>query len=105
MLGLHRSVIITTLCVLLHIISSWCYQVFELGGDVVPDEMAYGVMRLIAEGAGQEDPTAILELRTQAVASYLRLLHKPNLPDVLLKVCLVTHWQIWRANDLEASYS
>ena len=61
-------------------------QVFELGGDVVPDDMAYGVMRLIAEGAGQDDPVAMKDLRSQAVASYLRLLHKPNLPDVLLKV-------------------
>ena len=63
-------------------------QVFELGGDVVPDDMAYGVMRLIAEGAGQDDAGAMVELRYQAVTSYLRLLNKPNLPDVMLKVRL-----------------
>ena len=59
---------------------------FELGGDAVPDDMANGVMRLIAEGAGQEDPASMKNLRLQAVTSYLRLLHKPNLPDVLTKV-------------------
>ena len=61
-------------------------QVFELGGDVVPDDMAHGVMRLIAEGAGQEDGVGARELHAHAVASYLRLLSKPSLPDVLLKV-------------------
>ena len=66
-------------------------QVFELGGDVVPDEMAYGVMRLIAEGAGQDDAEAMADLRSQAVASYLKLLTKPNLPDVLLKVDQAAH--------------
>lgn len=53
----------------------------------MPDEMAFGVMRLIAEGAGQDDADAVGNLRAQAVASYLKLLSKPSLPDVLLKAC------------------
>ena len=51
----------------------------------MPDDMAFGVMRLIAEGAG-DDTDALTELRSQAVQSYLKLLSKANLPDVLLKV-------------------
>ena len=51
-------------------------QVFELGGDTVPDGLAYGLMRLIAEGAGEGDDAADAQLRGQAVASYIRLLDK-----------------------------
>lgn len=43
-------------------------------------------MRLIAEGAGEEDEQADTELRAQAVRSYLDLLDKPKLSAVLLKV-------------------
>ncbi len=63
-------------------------QVFELGGDVVSPQLANSLMRLIAEGAGEEDDQADTELRAQAVASYLDLLDKPKLSAVLLKVCL-----------------
>ena len=48
--------------------------------------LADNLMRLIAEGAGEEDEAADAELRSQAVASYLALLQKPKLPDILLKV-------------------
>ena len=65
-------------------------QVFELGGDVVSPQLANSLMRLIAEGAGEEDDQADTELRAQAVASYLDLLDKPKLSAVLLKVCLHT---------------
>ncbi len=64
-------------------------QVFELGGDVVPPQLANSLMRLIAEGAGEEDEQADTELRAQAVRSYLDLLDKPKLSAVLLKVCFV----------------
>ena len=47
-------------------------------------------MRLIAEGAGEEDEVADAELRAQAVSSYLTLLEKPNLPDILLQVVMNT---------------
>ena len=61
-------------------------QVFELGGDVVSPALANNLMRLIAEGAGEEDEQADTELRAQAVRSYLDLLEKPHLSPVLLKV-------------------
>ena len=48
--------------------------------------LADNLMRLIAEGAGEDDEAADTELRAQAVSSYLALLEKPNLPDILLKV-------------------
>ena len=61
-------------------------QVFELGGDVVSPQLANNLMKLIAEGAGEEDEQADTELRAQAVRSYLDLLDKPHLSPVLLKV-------------------
>lgn len=61
-------------------------QVFELGGEVVPQQLAHNLMRLIAEGAGEEDEGADAELRSQAVQSYLELLNRPRLPSILLKV-------------------
>ncbi len=72
--------------------SNWMniLQVFELGGDVVSPQLANSLIRLIAEGAGEEDDQADTELRAQAVASYLDLLDKPKLSAVLLKVCLYT---------------
>ena len=63
-------------------------QVFELGGDVVAPALAHGLMRLVAEGAGEGDEAADAELRAQAAAAYLRLLEKPKLPDILLKARL-----------------
>jgi len=62
--------------------------VFELGGDVVAPALAHGLMRLVAEGAGEGDEAADAELRAQAANAYLRLLAKPKLPDILLKVRL-----------------
>lgn len=61
-------------------------QVFELGGDVVSPQLANNLMKLIAEGAGEDDQQADTELRAQAVRSYLDLLDKPHLSPVLLKV-------------------
>jgi AP-4 complex subunit epsilon-1 len=59
--------------------------VFELGGDVVAPSLAQGLMRLIAEGAGEGDERADAELRARAAASYMRLLQKPKLPAILLQ--------------------
>ena len=61
-------------------------QVFELGGEVVEPSLADNLMRLIAEGAGEDDEAADTELRAHAVSSYMKLLEKPKLPDVLLQV-------------------
>ena len=41
-------------------------------------------MRLIAEGTEDEETDA--ELRLDAVSSYISLLEKPHLPDVLVKI-------------------
>lgn len=51
--------------------------------------LADNLMRLIAEGAGEEDEAADAELRAQAVSSYLALLEKPKLPDILLQVSVL----------------
>ncbi len=48
--------------------------------------LADNLMWLIAEGAGDDDETADAELRAQAVSSYLSLLEKPKLPNILLQV-------------------
>ncbi|KAK9907437.1 hypothetical protein WJX75_003646 [Coccomyxa subellipsoidea] len=61
-------------------------KVFELGGDVVAPSLAHGLMRLIAEGAGEGDESADAELRAQAAAAYMQLLSKPKLPNILIKV-------------------
>ena len=61
-------------------------QVFELGGNMVAPSLADNLMRLVAEGAGEGSDEADAELRSQAAASYLSLLSKPKLPNILLKV-------------------
>ena len=47
-------------------------------------EVAHNLMRLLAEGT--EDEETDLELRTNAVASYVDLLEQPHLPDALVKI-------------------
>ena len=47
-------------------------------------EVAHNLMRLIAEGT--EDDETDAELRLDAVSSYLELLEKPHLPDILVKI-------------------
>lgn len=61
-------------------------QVFEHAGDLVPPKVAHDLMRLIAEGAGEEDEDADSQLRSSAVESYLHILGEPKLPSVLLQV-------------------
>lgn len=60
-------------------------RVFFLGGDLVQPEVAFNLMRLIAEGVG-ESQEADDDLRLYAVESYLDLAQKPNLPDILVQV-------------------
>lgn len=59
--------------------------VFELGGDLVPAETAYNLMRLVAEGTG-EDEDADQAFRAFAVNTYLKLLERPSLSDILVQV-------------------
>mmetsp|Transcript_47898 Transcript_47898/g.89251 ORF Transcript_47898/g.89251 Transcript_47898/m.89251 type:complete len:978 (-) Transcript_47898:454-3387(-) len=61
-------------------------DVLETAGDLVKEVVAHNLMRLIAEGAGDEDADADHELRVSAVESYMELLKKPKLPEVLLKI-------------------
>lgn len=60
-------------------------QVFELGGDLVKSSTASSVMRLIAEGGDDEDEEADNEMRTDVVETYLELIDRPGLPDMLLQ--------------------
>jgi AP-4 complex subunit epsilon-1 len=60
--------------------------VLLLAGDLVPDSVAHNLMRLVAEGAGDDDDAADHELRTSAVEAYLQLLSTPQLPPVLMKI-------------------
>jgi len=65
-------------------------EVFELGGDLVPNDVAYNMMMLIGEGIDDEAETnadsATDDLRRNAVISYMELLRKPNLPEILIKL-------------------
>ncbi|KAG7400270.1 AP-4 complex subunit epsilon-1 [Phytophthora boehmeriae] len=67
--------------------NAWYIQtmtnVFELGGDLVRPEVAHNLLRLIAEGSG-EDEDQDMELRRDAVDTYLELLERPVLPDILV---------------------
>jgi AP-4 complex subunit epsilon-1 len=60
-------------------------SVFERGGGAADPDAANNLMRLVAEGTGEDD-AADVELRGQAAESYLSLLSKPNVPDVLVQV-------------------
>ena len=58
--------------------------IFELGGDLVRPEVGYNLMKLLAEGSGDDDADS--DLRKEAVNSYVLLLNKPVLPDTLLQI-------------------
>eukprot|EP00897_Mesotaenium_endlicherianum_P006964 jgi/Mesen1/6296/ME000325S05437 len=61
--------------------------VFELAGDLVKPKVAHDLMRLIAEGSGDDDDADNdISSRSSAVESYLKLLEEPKLPSVLLQV-------------------
>ena len=47
-------------------------------------DVAHNLMRLIAEGTEDEDTDS--ELRLDAVSSYVELLDKPHLPDILIRI-------------------
>ncbi len=62
-----------------------CSEVLStVGGSLVRKEVAHNLMRLIAEGTDDEEMDS--ELRLDAVSSYLDLLDKPHLPDILVKI-------------------
>ena len=57
--------------------------VFELGGELVRPDIAHNLMRLIAEGSG-EDEAADMAMRTYAASQYYELLEKPVLPPAVV---------------------
>jgi AP-4 complex subunit epsilon-1 len=64
---------------------------FELGGELVRPEMGHALMRLLAESGGSTVPsssgsTTEVDIRTYAVETYIELLRRPVLPDILLQV-------------------
>ena len=59
--------------------------VFEHGGELVRADVSHNLMRLIAEGSG-DDEDADMELRKYAATTYYNLLAKPKLPDVLIQI-------------------
>ncbi|RWR74631.1 AP-4 complex subunit epsilon [Cinnamomum micranthum f. kanehirae] len=61
-------------------------KVFEHAGDLVNAKVAHNLMRLIAEGFGEEDEGADNQLRSSAVESYLRIMGEPKLPSLFLQV-------------------
>ncbi|CAA0831897.1 AP-4 complex subunit epsilon [Striga hermonthica] len=61
-------------------------KVFEHAGDLVNAKVAHNLMRLIAEGFGEDDDTADSQLRSSAVESYLRIMGEPKLPSAFLQV-------------------
>uniref|UniRef100_A0A803MK26 Clathrin/coatomer adaptor adaptin-like N-terminal domain-containing protein n=1 Tax=Chenopodium quinoa TaxID=63459 RepID=A0A803MK26_CHEQI len=61
-------------------------KVFEHAGDLVNIKVVHNLMRLIAEGFGEEDDTADGQLRLSAVESYLRIIGEPKLPSAFLQV-------------------
>eukprot|EP00850_Spirogloea_muscicola_P017883 SM000158S02015 [mRNA] locus=s158:129318:134894:+ [translate_table: standard] len=92
-------------------------SVFELAGDLVRPKVAHDLMRLIAEGSGEEDEDADNLLRSSAVDSYLKLLDEPKLPSVLLQASItfpccniwfliqVICWVLGEYGTLHGSYS
>ncbi|XP_057523867.1 AP-4 complex subunit epsilon-like, partial [Amaranthus tricolor] len=61
-------------------------KVFEHAGDLVNIKVVHNLMRLIAEGFGEEDDTAHGQLRLSAVESYLQFIGEPKLPSTFLQV-------------------
>ena len=60
-------------------------SVFEMGGELVRPDIAHNLMRLIAEGSG-EDEDVDMELRRYAATQYYALLAQPMLPDILMHI-------------------
>ncbi|CAL1386704.1 unnamed protein product [Linum trigynum] len=77
-------------------------RVFEHAGDLVNIKVAHNLMRLIAEGFGEDDDTAYTHLRSSAVDSYLRIIGAPKLPSVFLQVIC---WVLGEYGTADGKYS
>ncbi|XP_027359946.1 AP-4 complex subunit epsilon-like [Abrus precatorius] len=77
-------------------------KVFEHAGDLVNIKVAHNLMRLIAEGFGEDDDAADSQLRSSAVESYLRIIGEPKLPSVFLQfIC----WILGEYGTADGKYS
>ncbi|KAK1259364.1 AP-4 complex subunit epsilon [Acorus gramineus] len=77
-------------------------RVFEHAGDLVNVKVAHNLMRLIAEGFGEDDEGADSQLRSSAVDSYLRILEEPKLPSLFLQVIC---WVLGEYGTADGKYS
>ncbi|CAI9784685.1 unnamed protein product [Fraxinus pennsylvanica] len=77
-------------------------KVFEHAGDLVNTKVAHNLMRLIAEGFGEDDDTADSQLRSSAVESYLRIIGEPKLPSTFLQVIC---WVLGEYGTADGKYS
>ncbi|ERM97979.1 hypothetical protein AMTRI_Chr06g173070 [Amborella trichopoda] len=77
-------------------------KVFEHAGDLVNVKVAHNLIRLIAEGFGEDDEGADNQLRSSAVDSYLRIIGEPKLPSVFLQVIC---WVLGEYATADGKYS
>ncbi|XP_062207872.1 AP-4 complex subunit epsilon-like [Phragmites australis] len=77
-------------------------KVFEHAGDLVNIRVAHNLMRLIAEGFGEEDEGADSQLRSSAVDSYLRIAGEPKLPSSFLQIIC---WVLGEYGTADGKYS
>ncbi|KAA8538742.1 hypothetical protein F0562_028363 [Nyssa sinensis] len=77
-------------------------KVFEHAGDLVNIKVVHNLMRLIAEGFGEDDDTADSQLRSSAVESYLRIIGEPKLPFAFLQVIC---WVLGEYGTSDGKYS
>ncbi|KAF5477631.1 hypothetical protein F2P56_004251 [Juglans regia] len=77
-------------------------KVFEHAGDLVNVKVAHNLMRLIAEGFGEDDDAADSQLRSSAVESYLRIIGEPKLPSLFLQVIC---WVLGEYGTADGKYS
>ncbi|KAL0407946.1 UNVERIFIED_CONTAM: AP-4 complex subunit epsilon, partial [Sesamum radiatum] len=77
-------------------------KVFEHAGDLVNTKVAHNLMRLIAEGFGEDDDTADSQLRSSAVESYLQIMGEPKLPSAFLQVIC---WVLGEYGTADGKYS
>ncbi|KAG9143583.1 hypothetical protein Leryth_020801 [Lithospermum erythrorhizon] len=77
-------------------------KVFEHAGDLVNIKVAHNLMRLIAEGFGEDDADADSQLRSSAVESYLRIVGEPKLPSAFLQLIC---WVLGEYGTVDGKYS
>lgn len=77
-------------------------KVFQHAGDLVNLKVAHNLMRLIAEGFGEDDDTADCQLRSSAVDSYLHIVGEPKLPSAFLQVIC---WVLGEYGTADGKYS